>query len=56
MAYGVQSIDRQVLKNKTVALAEAAKVVEISTTITTIETKSFSDCASPDLRLSTGPV
>src|ERR1700740_2565209 len=42
MAFGVQSIDRQVLKNKTVALAKAAKVFNIPTTITTVETEAFS--------------
>jgi hypothetical protein len=35
MAFGVQSIDRQVLKNNTVALAKAAKNFTIPTTITT---------------------
>jgi Amidases related to nicotinamidase len=42
MAFGVQSIDRQVLKNNTVALAKAAKVFNIPTIITTVETESFS--------------
>jgi hypothetical protein len=41
MAFGVQSIDRQVLKNNTVALAKAAKVFKIPTTITTVESESF---------------
>ncbi len=40
MAFGVQSIDRQVLKNNTVALAKAAKIFNIPTTITTVETES----------------
>ena len=39
MAFGVQSIDRQVLKNNTVALAKAAKVFNIPTIITTVETE-----------------
>ena len=39
MAFGVQSIDRQVLKNNTVALAKAAKVFNIPVTITTVETR-----------------
>jgi nicotinamidase-related amidase len=39
MAFGVQSIDRQVLKNNTVALAKAAKVFNIPVTITTVETE-----------------
>jgi nicotinamidase-related amidase len=34
MAFGVQSIDRQVLKNNVVALAKAAKVLKIPTIIT----------------------
>ncbi len=42
MAFGVQSIDRQVLKNNVVALAKAAKVFKIPTTITSVETQSFS--------------
>ena len=32
MAFGVQSIDRQMLKNNAVALAKAAKVFNIPTT------------------------
>src|SRR5215471_6886730 len=39
MAFGVQSIDRQVLKNNTVALAKAAKIFNIPTTITTVESQ-----------------
>src|SRR3546814_6943330 len=42
MAFGVQSIDRQTLKNNTVGLAKAAKIFSIPTTITTVETESFS--------------
>jgi nicotinamidase-related amidase len=49
MAFGVQSIDRQVLKNNTVALAKAAKVFKIPTTITTVETESFSGYSYPEL-------
>jgi len=49
MAFGVQSIDRQVLKNNTVALAKAAKVFNIPTTITTVETESFSGPTYPEL-------
>ncbi|WUR13415.1 hydrolase [[Empedobacter] haloabium] len=49
MAFGVQSIDRQVLKNNTVALAKAAKVFNIPTTITTVETQSFSGNTYPEL-------
>jgi nicotinamidase-related amidase len=49
MAFGVQSIDRQVLKNNTVALAKAAKTFAIPTTITTVETLSFSGHTYPEL-------
>src|SRR6266849_1754554 len=49
MAFGVQSIDRQVLKNNTVALAKAAKVFKIPTTITTVETEAFSGYTYPEL-------
>ncbi|MGF1632121.1 MAG: hydrolase [Kiloniellaceae bacterium] len=49
MAFGVQSIDRQVLKNNTVALAKSAKVFNIPTTITTVETNSFSGHTYPEL-------
>ncbi|CAH5484082.1 hypothetical protein AI2983V1_0517 [Enterobacter cloacae] len=49
MAFGVQSIDRQVLKNNTVALAKAAKVFDIPTIITTVETESFSGNTYPEL-------
>ena len=49
MAFGVQSIDRQVLKNNVVALAKSAKVFNIPTTITTVETQSFSGNTFPEL-------
>ncbi len=49
MAFGVQSIDRQVLKNNVVALAKAAKVFKIPTTITTVETEGFSGHTYPEL-------
>ena len=49
MAFGVQSIDRQVLKNNVVALARAARVFGIPTTITTVETESFSGHTYPEL-------
>ncbi|MCR9255303.1 MAG: hydrolase [Alphaproteobacteria bacterium] len=49
MAFGVQSIDRQTLKNNTVALAKAAKVFDVPTTITTVETDSFSGHTYPEL-------
>ena len=49
MAFGVQSIDRQVLKNNTVGLAKAAKIFNIPTTITTVESQSFSGYTYPEL-------
>jgi len=49
MAFGVQSMDRQTLKNNTVGLAKAAKVFNIPTTITTVETESFSGHTYPEL-------
>ena len=49
MAFGVQSIDRQALKNNVVALAKSAKVFGIPTIITTVETDSFSGHTYPEL-------
>lgn len=49
MAFGVQSIDRQTLKNNVVGLAKSAKVFNIPTTITTVETESFSGHTYPEL-------
>ncbi|MEN8261187.1 MAG: isochorismatase family protein, partial [Pseudomonadota bacterium] len=49
MAFGVQNIDRQTLKNNAVALAKAAKVFDIPTTVTTVETESFSGHTYPEL-------
>jgi len=49
MAFGVQSIDRQTLKNNVVALAKAAKAFSVPTTITTVETGSFSGHTYPEL-------
>jgi nicotinamidase-related amidase len=49
MAFGVQSIDRQTLKNNVVALAKAGKVFGVPTTITTVETESFSGNTYPEL-------
>ena len=49
MAFGVQSIDRQTLKNNTVALAKTAKIFDVPTTITTVETDSFSGHTYPEL-------
>ncbi|RQS60739.1 hydrolase [Burkholderia sp. Bp8963] len=49
MAFGVQSIDRQTLKNNVVGLAKAARAFDIPTTITTVETESFSGFTYPEL-------
>ena len=49
MAFGVQSIDRQTLKNNTVALAKAGRIFDIPTIITTVETDSFSGHTYPEL-------
>ena len=49
MAFGVQSIDRQTLKNNVVGLAKAAKVFNVPTTITTVESQSFSGYTYPEL-------
>src|SRR5215510_13284629 len=49
MAFGVQSMDRQALKNNVVALAKAAKAFNIPTTITTVETEGFSGPTYPEL-------
>lgn len=49
MAFGVQSIDRQALKNNVVALAKAAKIFNVPATITTVETESFSGHTYPEL-------
>jgi nicotinamidase-related amidase len=49
MAFGVQSIDRQTLKNNVVGLAKAARAFNIPTIITTVETESFSGNTYPEL-------
>jgi nicotinamidase-related amidase len=49
MAFGVQSIDRQTLKNNVVALAKAARVFNVPATITTVETDGFSGNTYPEL-------
>ncbi|MFD1910726.1 hydrolase [Halodurantibacterium flavum] len=49
MAFGVQSIDRQTLKNNTVGLAKAARIFDIPTIITTVETDGFSGHTYPEL-------
>ena len=49
MAFGVQSIDRQTLKNNVVGLAKAARAFGIPTIITTVETDSFSGKTYPEI-------
>ena len=49
MAFGVQSMDRQTLKNNTVGLAKAAAAFNIPATITTVETEGFSGPTFPEL-------
>lgn len=49
MAFGVQSMDKQTLKNNVVGLARSAKAFGIPTTITTVETESFSGPTFPEL-------
>lgn len=49
MAFGVTSIDRQLLLNNTVALAKSAKTFNVPVVLTTVETKSFSGAMWPQL-------
>jgi nicotinamidase-related amidase len=49
MAFGVTSIDRQMLKNNTVALAKAARLFAVPTTLTSVETEGFSGYLYPEL-------
>lgn len=49
MAFGVTSIDRQLLLNNTVALAKSAKAFNVPVVLTTVETKSFSGAMWPQL-------
>ena len=49
MAFGVFDIDRQELKNNSVALAKAAKAFKVPTFITSVETESFSGYVFPEL-------
>jgi nicotinamidase-related amidase len=49
MAFGVVNIDRQALKNNVVALAKSAKVFNVPTILTTVETESFSGYMWPEL-------
>lgn len=49
MAFGVSNIDRQVLKNNTIAMAKTAKLFNIPTILTAVETDSFSGYIWPEL-------
>lgn len=49
MSFGVANIDRQQLKNNTVALAKAGKIFNVPTIITSVETESFSGYIWPEL-------
>jgi nicotinamidase-related amidase len=49
MVFGVASIDGQTLKNNVVALAKSAKLFNIPTLITCVETESFSGYVLPEL-------
>ncbi len=49
MAFGVANIDRQQLKNNTIGLAKAAKIFNVPTIYTSVETESFSGYIWPEL-------
>ncbi len=49
MTFGVASIDRQTLFNNVILLAKAAKIFQVPTILTTVETKSFSGYMWPQL-------
>jgi len=49
MAFGVTSIDRQLLINNTVGLAKSAKIFKVPVILTTVETKGFSGYMWPQL-------
>lgn len=49
MSFGVQSHDRQAIKNNTVGLARAARIFAVPTVLTTVETESFSGYTWPEL-------
>lgn len=49
MSFGVANIDRQLLKSNTVALAKTAKLFDIPTILTAVETDSFSGYIWPEL-------
>ena len=49
MAFGVASKDRQLLLDNVVALAKTAKVFDVPTILTTVETESFSGYMWPQI-------
>ncbi len=49
MAFGVANMDRQALKNNAVALAKSAKLFNVPTVLTSVETDSFSGYVFPEL-------
>jgi len=49
MTFGVANIDRQMLMNNVLLLAEAAKIFKVPAILTTVETKSFSGNMWPQL-------
>lgn len=49
MAFGVQSMDRQTMKNNVTALAKGAKLFGVPTTITTVESTGFSGYTYPEI-------
>jgi len=49
MVFGITSIDRQLLKNNVLGLAEAAKIFGVPVILTTIESQSFSGYMWPEL-------
>lgn len=49
MSFGVANIDRQTLKNNTVALAKSGKIFNVPVIYTSVETKSFSGYIWPEL-------
>ncbi|RRS04423.1 hydrolase [Aquabacterium soli] len=49
MAFGVQSMDRQAMKNNVIGLAKAARIFDVPTTITTVESETFSGFTYPEL-------
>ncbi|MBN9498897.1 MAG: hydrolase [Alphaproteobacteria bacterium] len=49
MAFGVTSMDRQLMKNNVVALVKSARVFGVSTILTTVETQAFSGYTYPEI-------